>query len=181
MRYLSGGEAHNTVEITEHEAHHRITLESRDGPTPFRYRYTLQPRPHGATNIMLDGRISGAGLPGPIGHLGPLATRLFKLGMRSNLAELNASSSPPPDTRSRRPRQPTLTLYRSDAHEPQGCHSNRPEAVREQNGRRRNPGGPGWTATQLLPSPLQPARRPVARADSHWQVANRIGLLQAMR
>jgi uncharacterized protein YndB with AHSA1/START domain len=87
-RSLPGGEAHNTVEITEYEAQRRVTLESRHGPTPFRYRYTLQPRPHGATSIMLDGRISGAGLPGPIGHLGPLATRLFKHGMRSNLAEL---------------------------------------------------------------------------------------------
>ena len=85
---LPGGEAHNTVEITEHEAQRRVTLESRDGPTPFRYRYTLQPRPGGATSIILDGRISGAGLPGPIGHLGPLATELFRHGMRRNLDEL---------------------------------------------------------------------------------------------
>jgi uncharacterized protein YndB with AHSA1/START domain len=87
-RSLPGGRAHNTVEITEHEAHHRVTLESRDGPTPFRYRYTLQLRPGGATSIMLDGRISGAGLPGPIAHLDPLTTQLFKHGMRRNLAEL---------------------------------------------------------------------------------------------
>ncbi len=87
-RSLPGGEAHNLVEITEYEADRHVTLESRDGPTPFRYRYTLQPRPDGATSIMLDGRISGAGLPGPIGHLGPLATQLFKHGMRRNLAQL---------------------------------------------------------------------------------------------
>jgi len=104
-RSLPGGEAHNTVEITGHEAHHRVTLESRDGPTPFRYRYTLEPRPDGATSIMLDGRISGAGLPGPIGHLDPLATQLFKHGMRRNLAELKrviesttASAATPPQT-----------------------------------------------------------------------------------
>ena len=87
-RSLPGGKVHNIVEITEYEADRRVTLESRDGPTPFRYRYTLQPRPGGATSIMLDGRISGAGLPGPIGHLGPLATQLFKHGMRRNLADL---------------------------------------------------------------------------------------------
>jgi uncharacterized protein YndB with AHSA1/START domain len=87
-RSLPGGDARNTVEITEHEAHHRVTLESRDGPTPFRYRYRLEPQPDGATSITLDGRISGAGLPGPIGHLDPLATQLFKHGMRRNLAEL---------------------------------------------------------------------------------------------
>ena len=87
-RSLPGGDAHNTVEITERDAPHRVTLESRDGPTPFRYRYTLQPRPGEATSITLDGRISGAGLPGPIGHLDALATQLFKHGMRRNLAEL---------------------------------------------------------------------------------------------
>ena len=87
-RSLPGGKVHNTAEITEYEADRRVTLESRDGPTPFRYRYTLQPRPGGVTSIMLDGRISGAGLPGPIGHLGPLATQLFRHGMRRNLAEL---------------------------------------------------------------------------------------------
>jgi len=87
-RSLPGGDAHNTVEITEHEAHHRVTLESRDGPTPFRYRYSLHALPDGATSVVLDGRISGAGLPGPVGHLDPLATRLFKRGMRRNLAEL---------------------------------------------------------------------------------------------
>jgi len=107
-RSLPGGEAHNTITITEHDAHHRVTVESSDGPTPFRYRYTLQPIPGGATSLRLDGRISGAGLPGPIGHLDPLATQLFKHGMRRNLAELKrviesttASAATPPRTSSR--------------------------------------------------------------------------------
>lgn len=87
-RSLPGGEAHNTVEITEYEVDRRVTLESRDGPTPFRYRYTLHARPGGSTGITLDARIRGAGLPGPIGSLDSLATRLFKHGMRDNLSEL---------------------------------------------------------------------------------------------
>lgn len=87
IRSLPGGRAHNIVEIIQHEPHHRVTLESRDGPTPFRYRYTLQPQPDEATSVVLDG-ISGAGLPGPLGRLDPLATRLFKRGMRRNLGEL---------------------------------------------------------------------------------------------
>ena len=65
-----------------------MTLESRDGPTPFLYRYTLQPRPGGVTGITLDGRISGTGLPAPLGAVDSLATRLFKHGMRRNLDEL---------------------------------------------------------------------------------------------
>jgi uncharacterized protein YndB with AHSA1/START domain len=87
-RSLPGGEAHNDVEITEYVANRGITLESRDGPTPFRYRYTLETNPQGRTTISLDGRISGAGLPGPGGHLDALATQLFKRGMRRNLHEL---------------------------------------------------------------------------------------------
>lgn len=97
-RALPGGDAHNTVEITEYEVDRRVTLESRDGPTPFRYRYTLHNRPGGSTGITLDGRISGSGLPGPIGAVDPLATRLFKHGMRRNLNELRrlVESAPRP-------------------------------------------------------------------------------------
>jgi uncharacterized protein YndB with AHSA1/START domain len=87
-RSLPGGEAYNDVEITEYVANRGVTLESRDGPTPFRYRYTLESNPQGTTTISLDGRISGAGLPGPAGHLDALATQLFKRGMRRNLHEL---------------------------------------------------------------------------------------------
>jgi uncharacterized protein YndB with AHSA1/START domain len=42
-RSLPGGQVHNDVEITEHNANRLVTLESRAGPTPFRYRYELQP------------------------------------------------------------------------------------------------------------------------------------------
>ena len=87
IRSLPGGQAHNDVELTEHEPNRHVTLESVDGPTPFRYRYTLEPTGQG-TRLTLDGRISSAGLPGPIGRLDGVATQAFKRGMRQNLNQL---------------------------------------------------------------------------------------------
>lgn len=86
-RSLPGGPAHNDVEVTEHEPNRLLTLESRVGPTPFRYRYELRAAPPG-TRLALDGRISSSGLPGPLAGVDGLATRLFKRGMRQNLDEL---------------------------------------------------------------------------------------------
>jgi uncharacterized protein YndB with AHSA1/START domain len=88
-RSLPGGVAVNIVEITELDPPRRITLESRSGPTPFRYRYTLEPTSTG-TLLTLDARISAAGLAGPAAHLGPIATPLFKRGMKRNLGVLKA-------------------------------------------------------------------------------------------
>jgi uncharacterized protein YndB with AHSA1/START domain len=87
IRSLPGGRAVNTVEITEFDPDRRLTLESRSGPTPFRYAYTLDAVEDGAT-LTLDGRISAQGLPGPTEHLGPLAARLFARGMKRNLRTL---------------------------------------------------------------------------------------------
>jgi len=84
FRSLPGGRATNTVEITEYEPGRRITFESRRGPTPFRYTYILEPE-HRGTRLTLQGRISSAGLMGPAAHLGGVATRLFKHGMKRNL------------------------------------------------------------------------------------------------
>jgi uncharacterized protein YndB with AHSA1/START domain len=86
-RSLPGGQVHNDVEITEHTPNRLVTLESRAGPTPFRYRYELQPNGPG-THLTLDGRISSAGLSGPIARVDSLATQLFKRGMKQNLGEL---------------------------------------------------------------------------------------------
>jgi uncharacterized protein YndB with AHSA1/START domain len=86
-RSLPGGQARNDMEITEYVPNRRITLESRHGPTPFRYRYDLEPNRLG-TVLTLDGRISTAGLPRPAVHLDRLATKLFKHGMRQNLNQL---------------------------------------------------------------------------------------------
>jgi uncharacterized protein YndB with AHSA1/START domain len=96
VRSLPGGRAINDVEITDYEPNRRITFESRQGPTPFRYRYTLEPTGN-HTVVTLEGRISGAGLAGPTAHLGPVATQLFKRGMRQNLNVLKrlVESEPP--------------------------------------------------------------------------------------
>jgi len=87
VRSLPGGAVHNEVELTEHQPDRRVTLESVSGPTPFRYRYALEPTAEG-TRLTLDGDISSAGLPGPMGKLDGLATQLFKRGMRQNLSHL---------------------------------------------------------------------------------------------
>ncbi|MDR0360577.1 MAG: SRPBCC family protein [bacterium] len=87
IRSLPGGRAVNVVEVTEYEPDRRLTLESRSGPTPFRYAYTLDAVEDG-TRLTLDGQISAKGLPGPAGHLGPLAARLFAQGMKRNLQTL---------------------------------------------------------------------------------------------
>jgi uncharacterized protein YndB with AHSA1/START domain len=96
IRSLPGGRAINDVEITEYEPNRRLTVESRHDPTPFRYRYTLEPIGDG-TVLTLSGRISGAGLAGPAAHLGPVATQLFKRGMKHNLDVLKrlVESEPP--------------------------------------------------------------------------------------
>jgi len=89
IRSLPGGRTVNVVEVTEYEPDRRFTLESRSGTTPFRYAYTLDGTEEG-TALTLDGRISAEGLPGPAGHLGPLAARLFARGMRQNLRALKS-------------------------------------------------------------------------------------------
>ena len=86
VRSLPGGRVENEVEITEYEPGHRVTLTSRSGPTPFRYRYTLDPV-EGGTRLRLTGEISGEGL-GLAAALGPVATLAFKRGMQQNLATL---------------------------------------------------------------------------------------------
>jgi uncharacterized protein YndB with AHSA1/START domain len=87
VRSLPGGQTLNDVEVIEHQLDRHVTLESRSGPTPFRYRYALEPTGQG-TRLTLAGHISNAGLPGPMGQLDGLATQLFKRGMRHNLNQL---------------------------------------------------------------------------------------------
>jgi uncharacterized protein YndB with AHSA1/START domain len=87
IRSLPSGHAHNDVEVTQRQPNSLFTLESRSGPTPFRYHYELLPSGSG-TLLTLDGRISAAGLPGPVARVDRLATQLFKRGMRQNLNDL---------------------------------------------------------------------------------------------
>jgi hypothetical protein len=79
----------NEVEITDYEPDRRVTLTSLSGPTPFRYRYTLEPVDGGAvTELTLVGDITAEGLAGIPAALAPFATRAFRQGMGKNLAVL---------------------------------------------------------------------------------------------
>ena len=84
---MPGGRADNIVEVTESTPNLTVTFESREGPTPFRYRYAIEPNGDGS-RLTLDADISSAGLPGPLAHLDGVATRAFKQGMRHNLEGL---------------------------------------------------------------------------------------------
>ena len=86
-RTLPGGPVENEVAVTEYEQDRVFTIESMHGPTPFRYRYALEPAAQ-QTRLVLDGRITGEGLPGPLAHIDALATQLFKRGMAENLRAL---------------------------------------------------------------------------------------------
>jgi uncharacterized protein YndB with AHSA1/START domain len=86
-RDLPSGATVNGVEITSYSDGEEVTFTSLSGPTPFVYRYRVQPLPD-ATRLTLEGTISAAGLPGPAALLGPLAERIFKRGMRDNLGTL---------------------------------------------------------------------------------------------
>lgn len=86
-RDLPGGAALNDVAITSYSDGEEVTFTSLSGPTPFVYRYRVQPV-RDATRLTLEGTISASRLPGPAGLIGPLAEGLFKRGMRDNLGTL---------------------------------------------------------------------------------------------
>ncbi|MEV4600560.1 SRPBCC family protein [Amycolatopsis sp. NPDC049253] len=86
-RNLPGGPARNEVAITDLTPERAVTFTSLSGPTPFVYRYKIEPE-QGKTQLTLEGTISAAGLPGPAALLGPLAEKLFKRGMQDNLGTL---------------------------------------------------------------------------------------------
>jgi hypothetical protein len=86
-RHLPGGPARNEVEVTAFEEGREVAFTSLSGPTPFVYRYLVEPDGD-ASRLTLEGSISGAGLSGPAALLGPLAEGVFKRGMRDNLGVL---------------------------------------------------------------------------------------------
>ena len=87
-RTLPGGPVQNEVAVTEYVADQLFTIESVSGPTPFRYRYILEPAAE-RTKLRLEGQITGDGLPGPLAHVDVLVTQLFKRGMGDNLRKLS--------------------------------------------------------------------------------------------
>jgi uncharacterized protein YndB with AHSA1/START domain len=88
-RNLPGGPVRNEVAVTDFTDGEAVTFTSMSGPTPFVYRYIVEPV-NDLTRLTLEATISAAGLPGPAAYLGPLAERLFKRGMRENLRTLAA-------------------------------------------------------------------------------------------
>ena len=86
-RQLPGGAARNDVEVTSYESGREVTFTSLSGPTPFVYRYLVEPGTE-ATRLTLEGTISGAGLTGLVALVAPLAERFFERGMRDNLGVL---------------------------------------------------------------------------------------------
>ena len=86
-RQLPGRAARNLVRIETYQCGREVTFRSLNGPTPFVYRYLVEPN-SSASRLTLEGTITGEGLPGPAALVGPLAERLFKSGMRDNLGVL---------------------------------------------------------------------------------------------
>lgn len=87
VRMLPHGRVENRVEVSELLSNERMRLRSIEGPTPFDYRYTLEPAP-GGTRLTLEGAITGSGLQGAAALLAPFAGPLFQRGMAANLEAL---------------------------------------------------------------------------------------------
>ena len=83
------GEVTNEVEVTEFDPPSLITFTSRSGPTPFVYRYMIEPAETGS-RVTLEGSITGEGLKGPAALLAPFAGKFFARGMAENLQELKS-------------------------------------------------------------------------------------------
>ena len=94
-RQLAGTTAYNDVSVSEFEPNRVFALSSQSGPTPFTYRYVLEPAGDG-TLLRLEGKISGEGLTGPLAMLKPLAETFFRRGMVTNLNTLKLLLENPP-------------------------------------------------------------------------------------
>ena len=88
-RVLPQGEVINVVGVTQFQKPNLVEFTSQDGPTPFVYRYRVEPREAGS-RVTLEGSISGEGLKGPTALLAPFAGKLFGRGMAQNLKALKA-------------------------------------------------------------------------------------------
>lgn len=88
-RVLPQGEVVNEVEVSEFRDPSLITFASRSGPTPFVYRYRVEPAGAGS-RVTLEGSITGEGLRGPAALVAPLAGKFFARGMGQNLKALKA-------------------------------------------------------------------------------------------
>jgi uncharacterized protein YndB with AHSA1/START domain len=81
------GTATHQLEISKYELNKEVEFTSVDEPTPFSYRYLVEPAGD-STNLVLEATISAGTGPGATFVLTPIAETLFKRGMRENLGEL---------------------------------------------------------------------------------------------
>lgn len=88
-RVLPQGEVVNDVEVSQFREPNLVEFTSRSGPTPFVYRYRVEPSGNGS-RVTLEGSITGEGLKGPTALLAPLAGKFFGRGMAQNLRTLKA-------------------------------------------------------------------------------------------
>ncbi len=88
-RVLPQGAVVNEVEVSEFEEPRLVAFTSLAGPTPFTYRYRVEPQGN-ASRVILEGSISGEGLRGPAALLAPVAGKFFEKGMAQNLRMLKA-------------------------------------------------------------------------------------------
>jgi uncharacterized protein YndB with AHSA1/START domain len=88
-RVLPQGEVVNEVEISEFREPDLVTYASRSGPTPFVYRYRIEPTAAGS-RVILEGSITGEGVTGPAALFAPFAGKFFARGMTENLKTLKA-------------------------------------------------------------------------------------------
>lgn len=88
-RVLPQGEVTNEVEVSEFREPSLIVYASKSGPTPFVYRYRVEPTATGS-RVTLEGSITGEGLRGRAALLAPFAGKFFERGMAQNLKALKA-------------------------------------------------------------------------------------------
>jgi uncharacterized protein YndB with AHSA1/START domain len=88
-RVLPQGEVVNEVEVSEFREPSLVTFASRSGPTPFVYRYRVEPTGAGS-RVTLEGSITGDGLQGAAALLAPFAGKFFARGMAENLKAFKA-------------------------------------------------------------------------------------------
>jgi hypothetical protein len=86
VREIGGRRVENVVQVSEMVTDRTFEITSVKGPTPFVYRYDLVALSPSITRVRLSGTISAAGFSGPMALVSPLASSLFAMGMRTNLA-----------------------------------------------------------------------------------------------
>lgn len=87
IRDLPNGHAENTIEIIEYEPNQRFSIRTNDGPTPFKYQYSLRTEDN-TVYVNLKSMIEEKGLPFRLPKF--LASRAIKRGVDDNLRTLKS-------------------------------------------------------------------------------------------